>query len=137
MILWKKCSEEHISSKMLFNLFSKTELARFAYQSMRTINLRASPVQMQLFQAGGIPCQVNNIVNDTNRTHLLTINNYRSICVNEGGKAATVLQELQVPVVSNEDCRYDFAQRISILSKKQFGPAVLCAGNSDGGDSCT
>lgn len=55
----------------------------------------------------------------------------------EGGKAANVLQELQIPVLDNEVCKDRYKKQKKLLSEKQFGKAVLCAGVLSGGhDSC-
>lgn len=55
----------------------------------------------------------------------------------EGGKAANVLQELQIPVLDNEVCKDRYKKQNKLLSEKQFNKAVLCAGVLSGGqDSC-
>ncbi|XP_055614052.1 venom protease-like, partial [Uranotaenia lowii] len=55
----------------------------------------------------------------------------------EGGKAATVLQELQIPIISNTECRGLYSKIGKSFSEKQFDDAVLCAGVLEGGkDSC-
>lgn len=55
----------------------------------------------------------------------------------EGGKSANVLQELQIPIISNDDCRGLYAKIGKSFSAKQFDNAVMCAGVLEGGkDSC-
>ncbi|XP_058448816.1 uncharacterized protein LOC131428788 [Malaya genurostris] len=55
----------------------------------------------------------------------------------EGGKSATVLQELQIPIISNTQCQGLYAKIGKSFSTKQFDNAVLCAGVLEGGqDSC-
>lgn len=55
----------------------------------------------------------------------------------EGGKSATVLQELQLPVIPNTECRGLYSKMSKVFSDKQFDDAVLCAGVVEGGkDSC-
>ncbi|XP_055540538.1 venom serine protease Bi-VSP-like isoform X2 [Wyeomyia smithii] len=55
----------------------------------------------------------------------------------EGGKSANVLQELQIPIVSNTECRELYSKIGKAFSEKQFDNAVLCAGVLEGGkDSC-
>lgn len=55
----------------------------------------------------------------------------------EGGKSANILQELQLPVIPNTECRELYNKMGKAFSDKQFDNAVLCAGDLDGGkDSC-
>lgn len=55
----------------------------------------------------------------------------------EGGKSATVLQELMLPVLENKVCEDKYQTIGKRLSDKQFDDAVLCAGFLAGGkDSC-
>lgn len=50
----------------------------------------------------------------------------------EGGKSANVLQELQIPVISNDQCSADYEAIGKKISDKQFDDAVLCAGYREG-----
>lgn len=50
----------------------------------------------------------------------------------EGGKSANVLQELQVPVISNAQCEANYQAIGKVASQKQFSDAVLCAGYNEG-----
>lgn len=55
----------------------------------------------------------------------------------EGGKSSNILQELQIPILDNEVCKDRYQKQNKLLSDKQFGSAVLCAGVLTGGhDSC-
>ncbi|XP_052865804.1 venom serine protease Bi-VSP-like isoform X1 [Anopheles cruzii] len=55
----------------------------------------------------------------------------------EGGKSATVLQELQIPIITNDECRTLYTKIGKVFSPKQFDNAVMCAGRIEGGqDSC-
>lgn len=55
----------------------------------------------------------------------------------EGGTAAKILQELQLPVLDNEVCKNRYKKIGKLISEKQFNEAVLCAGVLTGGkDSC-
>lgn len=55
----------------------------------------------------------------------------------EGGKSANILQELQLPVLSNAKCAEKYKAQGKLLSDIQFDNAVLCAGFLQGGkDSC-
>lgn len=55
----------------------------------------------------------------------------------EAGKTASILQELQLPVLDNEVCQDRYKKQKRLLSEKQFNNAVLCAGVLTGGqDSC-
>jgi hypothetical protein len=55
----------------------------------------------------------------------------------ESGKPATVLQQLQIKVFSNNECINRYRAINKLLSEKQFNDAVLCAGVLEGGmDSC-
>uniref|UniRef100_A0A182QVG8 CLIP domain-containing serine protease n=1 Tax=Anopheles farauti TaxID=69004 RepID=A0A182QVG8_9DIPT len=55
----------------------------------------------------------------------------------EGGKSANVLQELQIPIIANDECRTLYNNIGKVFSQKQFDNAVLCAGVLEGGkDSC-
>jgi Trypsin len=51
----------------------------------------------------------------------------------EGGKSANVLQEIQLPIISNEQCRNRYSAINKVISDKQFDNAVLCAGFDQGG----
>ncbi|TMW39898.1 hypothetical protein DOY81_015022, partial [Sarcophaga bullata] len=55
----------------------------------------------------------------------------------EGGNSANVLQELQIPVYSNDLCRERYKQQNRLFTENQFDAAVLCAGVLSGGkDTC-
>lgn len=55
----------------------------------------------------------------------------------EAGKSASILQEVQIPVLTNEICRDRYKKIGKLVSQKQFDNAVLCAGVLAGGkDSC-
>uniref|UniRef100_A0A182SUU6 Peptidase S1 domain-containing protein n=1 Tax=Anopheles maculatus TaxID=74869 RepID=A0A182SUU6_9DIPT len=55
----------------------------------------------------------------------------------ETGFEAKVLQELQIPILENEECSQLYKKIRKLFSKKQFNDAVLCAGFLEGGkDSC-
>uniref|UniRef100_A0A182J2A7 CLIP domain-containing serine protease n=1 Tax=Anopheles atroparvus TaxID=41427 RepID=A0A182J2A7_ANOAO len=55
----------------------------------------------------------------------------------EGGKSATELQELQIPIIANDECRTLYDKIGKVFSQKQFDNAVMCAGVLAGGkDSC-
>uniref|UniRef100_A0A182Q6I6 Peptidase S1 domain-containing protein n=1 Tax=Anopheles farauti TaxID=69004 RepID=A0A182Q6I6_9DIPT len=55
----------------------------------------------------------------------------------ETGFEAPVLQELQIPILENEECSQLYKKIRKLFSKKQFNEAVLCAGFLAGGkDSC-
>lgn len=55
----------------------------------------------------------------------------------EAGKSASVLQEVQIPVLTNEICQDRYKKIGKLVSEKQFDNAVLCAGVLAGGkDSC-
>lgn len=55
----------------------------------------------------------------------------------EGGKSANVLQEVQFPVLKNQDCSSRYQKLGRLQSDKQFNEATLCAGNLNGGkDAC-
>lgn len=55
----------------------------------------------------------------------------------EGGQSSPVLQELQIPVLSNDVCKDRYKKVGKLISEKQFDNAVLCAGVLTGGkDSC-
>lgn len=55
----------------------------------------------------------------------------------ETGKSASILQEVQIPVLTNEVCRDRYTKIGKLVSQKQFDNAVLCAGVLAGGqDSC-
>ncbi|XP_040158699.1 uncharacterized protein LOC120897712 [Anopheles arabiensis] len=55
----------------------------------------------------------------------------------EGGKSANVLQELQIPIIANDECRTLYDKIGKVFSQKQFDNAVMCAGVIEGGkDSC-
>ena len=51
----------------------------------------------------------------------------------EGGKSANVLQEIQLPIVSNKECKASYAAINKVASEKQFDNAVICAGYKEGG----
>lgn len=50
----------------------------------------------------------------------------------EGGKSANILQELQLPVISNEKCRASYEAINKLVDEKQFDDAVMCAGYDEG-----
>lgn len=50
----------------------------------------------------------------------------------EGGKSANILQELQLPVISNEKCRASYEAINKVVDAKQFDDAVMCAGYDEG-----
>lgn len=55
----------------------------------------------------------------------------------EGGKSSNVLQELQLPVLDNSECKEQYRKQGKLISENQFGDAVICAGVLTGGhDSC-
>lgn len=55
----------------------------------------------------------------------------------EGGKSANVLQEIQLPVVSNSECQSSYQAINKVVSGKQFDNGVICAGYKEGGrDTC-
>lgn len=55
----------------------------------------------------------------------------------EGGKSSNVLQQLQLPVLDNAECREQYKKQGKLISEYQFGDAVICAGYLEGGkDSC-
>ncbi|KAM8710791.1 hypothetical protein ACLKA7_017426 [Drosophila subpalustris] len=55
----------------------------------------------------------------------------------EGGESATVLNELMIPVMSNEVCRSSYAKLNREFTPDQFDSAVVCAGVLSGGkDTC-
>lgn len=55
----------------------------------------------------------------------------------EGGKSSNVLQELQLPILPNSECKEQYRKQGKLISEVQFGDAVICAGILTGGqDSC-
>uniref|UniRef100_A0A182LWW8 Peptidase S1 domain-containing protein n=1 Tax=Anopheles culicifacies TaxID=139723 RepID=A0A182LWW8_9DIPT len=55
----------------------------------------------------------------------------------ETGHEAQVLQELQIPILENDECSQLYKKIRKLVTKKQFNDAVLCAGFLEGGkDSC-
>lgn len=55
----------------------------------------------------------------------------------EGGNSSNVLQELQLPILDNSECKEQYKVQGKLLSDAQFGDAVICAGVLTGGkDSC-
>ena len=55
----------------------------------------------------------------------------------EGGASANVLQEIQLPVIANNECKDAYAAIGKNFSRKQFDDAVMCAGYKEGGrDTC-
>ncbi|XP_058116351.1 venom protease-like [Anopheles ziemanni] len=55
----------------------------------------------------------------------------------ENGFEAKVLQELQIPILENDECVQRFKKIRKLFTRKQFDNAVICAGFLDGGkDSC-
>ena len=55
----------------------------------------------------------------------------------EGGASANVLQEIQLPVIANNECKDAYAAKGKLISEKQFDDAVMCAGYKEGGrDTC-
>lgn len=55
----------------------------------------------------------------------------------EGGRTSNVLQELQLPVLDNSECKERFRARGRLASENQFDRRILCAGDLNGGhDSC-
>lgn len=50
----------------------------------------------------------------------------------EGGKSANILQELQLPVISNAKCRASYEAINKLVDDKQFDDAVMCAGYDEG-----
>uniref|UniRef100_A0A182JSC1 Peptidase S1 domain-containing protein n=1 Tax=Anopheles christyi TaxID=43041 RepID=A0A182JSC1_9DIPT len=55
----------------------------------------------------------------------------------ETGFEAKVLQELQIPILENDECSQLYKKVRKLFSQKQFNAAVLCAGFLEGGkDSC-
>lgn len=57
--------------------------------------------------------------------------------VQEGGRSSNILQQLQIEVLRNDECKEQYRKQGKLISEYQFGDAVLCAGNLAGGqDSC-
>lgn len=55
----------------------------------------------------------------------------------ENGSPSPVLLHVQVPVISNSDCRDKYAKIGVLQSESQFKSYVICAGHKYGGsDSC-
>lgn len=55
----------------------------------------------------------------------------------EAGKRARILQELQLPVQSNQKCIERYSAMGKLLSEKQFDNATMCVGQLRGGfDTC-
>lgn len=55
----------------------------------------------------------------------------------EGGNSANILQELQITVLTNEECKAKYKLIGKLVSEQQFDKAVICAGELIGGkDSC-
>lgn len=55
----------------------------------------------------------------------------------QGGKSSNVLQDSQITVLNNDNCRDRYREQGKLFSDKQFSNQVLCAGNLFGGrDSC-
>lgn len=55
----------------------------------------------------------------------------------EGGAAANVLQELQIPILTNEVCRDSYQRAKRLITADQFDTGVICAGVLSGGkDTC-
>lgn len=55
----------------------------------------------------------------------------------EGGQSATVLQELQIPILPNQECRDRYAEQNRLVTQDQFDEGVICAGVMTGGkDTC-
>lgn len=55
----------------------------------------------------------------------------------EGGRSSNILQQLQIAVLDNEECKEQYRMQGRLISDIQFGDSVLCAGNLAGGqDSC-
>lgn len=51
---------------------------------------------------------------------------------------ATVLQQIQVPVLDNSVCKREYKKIERLASPNQFDDTVICAGNMAGGkDTCT
>lgn len=50
----------------------------------------------------------------------------------EGGKSSNILQEVQVSVISNEQCKDSYVAINKLISTKQFDDAVICAGFKKG-----
>ncbi|XP_055840657.1 uncharacterized protein LOC129908281 [Episyrphus balteatus] len=55
----------------------------------------------------------------------------------EGGVSANILQELQIPIFGNDECKELYRKQNKLIADDQFDNAVLCAGNLAGGkDTC-
>lgn len=55
----------------------------------------------------------------------------------EGGVSSQILQQVQVPVLTNDVCKDRYKKQNKLISEQQFDEAVLCAGVLEGGkDSC-
>lgn len=55
----------------------------------------------------------------------------------QGGKASTVLQQIQVPVLDNSVCKKEYTKVKKLATPNQFDAAVICAGHLAGGiDAC-
>ena len=57
--------------------------------------------------------------------------------ISESGRQSPVLLHVQVPVISNEQCEYQYDRIRMVQARHQFGKYVICAGHRFGGsDSC-
>lgn len=55
----------------------------------------------------------------------------------EKGKFSKILQQVQVPVLSNADCKAEYESQNRLWYTDQFRRSVICAGFKEGGkDSC-
>lgn len=55
----------------------------------------------------------------------------------EGGRAAAILQQVQIPLIPNEKCKERYEVLDQVATDKQFDDRVVCAGRWAGGiDSC-
>ena len=55
----------------------------------------------------------------------------------ENGTRSSVLQQVQVPIMKNSECKEDFKRIDEFYKDIQFSERVICAGFSEGGkDAC-
>lgn len=55
----------------------------------------------------------------------------------EKGKISTVLQQVQIPIISNSECKEEYRKLGRTIKDIQYGETILCAGLEAGGkDSC-
>lgn len=55
----------------------------------------------------------------------------------EGGESANILQEVQLPILANNQCKERYRTQNRLISEDQFDEATICAGVLSGGkDTC-